>query len=115
MCSIVGAFTVADDLAALPRYMLNASTTPTAAGSVPSGPLRKMRDGAAAMVFQDPRSSINPLYRVGGFPTEAMRTNCAHTRRKADSRPAELLESVGISDPGDALRRWPHEFSGGML
>ncbi|MGW6358998.1 ABC transporter ATP-binding protein [Streptomyces sp. NPDC055092] len=77
--------------------------------------LRKMRGGTAAMVFQDPRSSINPLYRVGDFLTEAMRTHGALTRQEADSRAAELLESVGITDPGGALRRWPHEFSGGML
>ncbi|MGW8767138.1 ABC transporter ATP-binding protein [Streptomyces sp. NPDC055815] len=77
--------------------------------------LRRMRGATAAMVFQDPRSSINPLYRVGDFLTEAMRTNGALTRREAESRAAELLESVGIGDPAAALRRWPHEFSGGML
>ncbi|MGW7578997.1 ABC transporter ATP-binding protein [Streptomyces sp. NPDC054765] len=77
--------------------------------------LRRMRGATAAMVFQDPRSSINPLRRVGDFLTEAMRTNGGLTRTEAESRAAELLESVGITDPGRALRRWPHEFSGGML
>ncbi|MFE7331845.1 ABC transporter ATP-binding protein [Streptomyces sp. NPDC057565] len=77
--------------------------------------LRRMRGGMAAMVFQDPRASVNPLHRVGDFLTEAMRTNRGLTRREAESRAAELLESVGITDPGGALRRWPHEFSGGML
>jgi len=87
----------------------------TRAQTLDKAALRQLRGSTAAMIFQDPRSSINPLRRIGDFLTEAMRTNEGLTRREADVRAADLLESVGITDPGLALRRWPHEFSGGML
>lgn len=76
---------------------------------------RELRSRQAAMVFQDPRAAVDPLRRVGDFVTEGLRTNLGFDRRRADQRAVELLEEVGISEPRQALRRWPHEFSGGML
>lgn len=77
--------------------------------------LRKLRGSTAAMIFQDPRASINPLHRIGDFLTESLRTTGRRSRREAEARAGELLESVGLADPDRALRQWPHEFSGGML
>ncbi len=77
--------------------------------------LRDLRSRQVAMVFQDPRAAVDPLRRVGQFLTESLRTNLGHDRRSADKRAGALLEEVGIDDPGRAMRRWPHEFSGGML
>ncbi|MFD5325487.1 ABC transporter ATP-binding protein [Streptomyces sp. NPDC127092] len=66
------------------------------------------------MVFQDPRASVNPLRRVGDFLTEGLRAAGVPAAR-ATERAGELLDAVGIRDPRGALRRRPHEFSGGML
>ncbi|GAA4573915.1 ABC transporter ATP-binding protein [Micromonospora coerulea] len=77
--------------------------------------LRRLRAEQAAMIFQDPRASINPLRRVGDFLTEAVRTNRGWARARSRDRVVELLGEVGIADPGAAMRRYPHQFSGGML
>jgi ABC-type dipeptide/oligopeptide/nickel transport system ATPase component len=77
--------------------------------------LRQLRSREVAMVFQDPRAAVDPLRRIGHFVTESLRTNLGYDRRRADERAGQLLTEVGIDDPRGALRRWPHEFSGGML
>lgn len=77
--------------------------------------LRRVRAERAAMVFQDPSASINPVRRVGDFLTEALRTNRGWPRARARDRAVRLLTDVGIAEPNAALRRYPHEFSGGML
>lgn len=80
------------------------------------GPARlaELRRREAAMVFQDPRASINPMRRIGDFVTEGPRAG-GTPARQALKEAESLLESVGIRDPRGALRRRPHEFSGGML
>ena len=77
--------------------------------------LRRLRTETAAMVFQDPRASINPARRIGDYLTEALRTAGGVRAREARSRVTALLEEVGFQDPGALLRRYPHELSGGML
>lgn len=77
--------------------------------------LRSLRSRDAAMIFQDPRASVDPLRRVGDFVTEGMRTNLGYDRRRAYDRAEQLLADVGFRDARRALRRWPHELSGGML
>jgi peptide/nickel transport system ATP-binding protein len=77
--------------------------------------LRRLRAERAAMVFQDPRASVNPLRRIGDFLTESLRTNLGVGRADARSRALELLAAVGFEDPAALLRRHPHELSGGML
>ncbi|MFC5184493.1 ABC transporter ATP-binding protein [Actinomadura harenae] len=76
--------------------------------------LRELRRREVAMVFQDPRASINPVRRIGDFVTEGLRAG-GTPARAARATAEELLEAVGITDPRRALRRFPHEFSGGML
>ncbi len=76
--------------------------------------LRELRARQVSMVFQDPRASVNPLRRVGDFLTEGLRA-AGVSPTAALARAAELLEAVGIRDPRGALRRYPHQFSGGML
>lgn len=76
--------------------------------------LRELRRHEAAMIFQDPRASINPLRRIGDFVIEGLRAG-GESQRSALERAEKLLESVGIRDPRGALRKYPHEFSGGML
>ncbi|MDV5149918.1 ABC transporter ATP-binding protein [Streptomyces sp. SBC-4] len=76
--------------------------------------LAALRARQVSMVFQDPRASVNPLRRVGDFLTEGLRA-AGTPPAVATARALELLEAVGIRDPKGALRRRPHEFSGGML
>ncbi|MCF2528899.1 ABC transporter ATP-binding protein [Yinghuangia soli] len=76
--------------------------------------LRDMRRNKVAMVFQDPRASVNPMRRVGAFLTEGLRVR-GLSKADALARAEQLLEEVGIRDPKGALRKFPHQFSGGML
>ncbi|MFJ5234865.1 ABC transporter ATP-binding protein [Kitasatospora sp. NPDC088391] len=76
--------------------------------------LRELRARQVAMVFQDPRAAVNPLHRIGDFLTEGLRA-AGTPAAAATARAVELLAAVGIPDPAGALRRRPHEFSGGML
>ncbi|MFE4335692.1 ABC transporter ATP-binding protein [Streptomyces sp. NPDC056831] len=76
--------------------------------------LAGLRARQVAMIFQDPRASVNPLRRVGDFLTEGLR-GAGTPAAAAEKRAEELLDAVGIRDPRGALRRYPHQFSGGML
>ncbi|WP_406864243.1 ABC transporter ATP-binding protein [Streptomyces sp. HUAS MG47] len=76
--------------------------------------LTALRSREVAMVHQDPRASLNPLRRVGDYLTEGLRASGTPAARAADLA-RELLDAVGIHDPRGALRRYPHQFSGGML
>ncbi|OIJ99631.1 ABC transporter ATP-binding protein [Streptomyces colonosanans] len=76
--------------------------------------LKELRTRQVSMIFQDPRASVNPMRRVGDFLTEGMRAAGVPAAAATD-RAEELLDAVGIRDPRGALRRHPHQFSGGML
>ena len=76
--------------------------------------LRDVRGEQIAMVFQDPMSSLNPVYRVGDQITEMIRAHRDVSKREAADRAVELLRSVGIPNPERRVRHYPHEFSGGM-
>ena len=81
---------------------------------LPEPEMRKLRGGRMAMVFQDPMSSLNPVYRTGAQVAEAIR---AHQKVSADAawKQAEaLFRRVGIADPERRMRAYPHEMSGGM-
>ncbi len=77
--------------------------------------LRRYRAGDVTMVFQDPRTHVNPVHRVGDFLTEALITNSGETREAAERRVVDLLADVGIDDAARRLRQYPHELSGGLL
>ncbi|HSZ04710.1 MAG TPA: ABC transporter ATP-binding protein [Solirubrobacteraceae bacterium] len=76
--------------------------------------LRRIRGNDIAMVFQDPLSSLHPLYKVGRQLTEAVRAHREVSKAKARERAVELLDLVGIPDPARRVDEYPHEFSGGM-
>ena len=77
--------------------------------------VRGVRTSVASMIFQDPRAGVNPVRRVGDFLTEPLRRIRGFGKREADARALELLDAVGLHDPGHVLRCFPHELSGGML
>ncbi|MGD1055799.1 MAG: ABC transporter ATP-binding protein [Solirubrobacteraceae bacterium] len=76
--------------------------------------MRSIRGNDIAMVFQDPLSSLHPLYKVGRQLTEAVRAHRDVSKAKARERAVELLGLVGIPDPSRRVDQYPHEFSGGM-
>jgi oligopeptide/dipeptide ABC transporter ATP-binding protein len=77
--------------------------------------LRELRGEQLAMVFQDPMTSFNPVYRVGDQIVEAIRAHRGGVgRAEAHSRVIELLDAVGIADAERRVDDYPHEFSGGM-
>jgi peptide/nickel transport system ATP-binding protein len=77
--------------------------------------LQKIRGGQIAMVFQDPMSSLDPVYRIGTQIVEQIRAHDKQvSKAQALDRAAELMERVGIPRASERLRSYPHEFSGGM-
>ncbi|MCI3243002.1 dipeptide ABC transporter ATP-binding protein [Streptomyces spinosisporus] len=76
--------------------------------------LRRLRGAKAAMVFQDPLSSLDPYYAIGDQIAEVYRVHTRVSRRAARARAVDVLDRVGIPDAVRRSRSRPHEFSGGM-
>jgi oligopeptide/dipeptide ABC transporter ATP-binding protein len=77
--------------------------------------LRRVRGERIGMVFQDPMTSFNPVYRIGAQISEAIRAHRDEvSKTEARGRAIELLESVGIPNADRRVDDYPHEFSGGM-
>jgi oligopeptide/dipeptide ABC transporter ATP-binding protein len=76
--------------------------------------VRKVRGKEIAMIFQEPMTSLNPVFTVGYQITESITLHMGMTEHKAREYAAELLNSVGIPDPARRLDSYPHELSGGM-
>jgi peptide/nickel transport system ATP-binding protein/oligopeptide transport system ATP-binding protein len=76
--------------------------------------LRQVRGGEVGFVFQDPMTSLNPVFTVGFQLIEPLREHLGLTKREARARAVDLLALVGIPSPEDRLRDYPHQFSGGM-
>ena len=76
--------------------------------------MRQIRGSQIAMVFQDPLTSLNPLYTVGRQLTETVRTHSNLTERQARARALDLLKEVGIPAAERRIDQYPHQFSGGM-
>jgi peptide/nickel transport system ATP-binding protein len=82
--------------------------------TLPDDRLRAIRGNDIAMIFQDPLSSLHPLYKVGKQLSEAVRAHRDVSKASARERAVELLALVGIPDPARRVDEYPHEFSGGM-
>ncbi|PRY80236.1 peptide/nickel transport system ATP-binding protein/oligopeptide transport system ATP-binding protein [Yoonia maritima] len=76
--------------------------------------LRKVRGGKIGFVFQDPMTSLNPVFTVGIQIMEPLRKHMSMSKKQAAVRSQELLELVGIPDAKRRLDDYPHQFSGGM-
>ncbi|MCF6273968.1 MAG: ABC transporter ATP-binding protein [Rhodobacteraceae bacterium] len=76
--------------------------------------LRRIRGGEIGFIFQDPMTSLNPVFTVGFQLVEPLRVHMGLSRKAAKKRAAELLELVGIPDAPARLKDFPHQFSGGM-
>ncbi|OOF13841.1 MULTISPECIES: ABC transporter ATP-binding protein [unclassified Salinivibrio] len=76
--------------------------------------MRKVRGDKIGFIFQDPMTSLNPLFTVEQQLTETILTNLNVTQQQAYQRALTLMEQVGIPDPEIRIKQYPHQFSGGM-
>jgi oligopeptide transport system ATP-binding protein len=76
--------------------------------------MRSIRGGEIAMIFQEPMTSLNPLYTIGAQIAEAVKLHQNCCQKDALERALEMLHKVHISDPKQRLRQYPHQLSGGM-
>lgn len=76
--------------------------------------IRQMRGRDVAMIFQDPMTSLNPLFSIGSQLKESLKLYFGITGKEADEKAADLLRLVSINEPERRLKQYPHEFSGGM-
>ena len=82
--------------------------------TAPEKELRALRGKSISMIFQEPMTSLNPVYTIGDQIVEAIQTHENATRGEALHRAAELLQKVGIPAPEERVRSYPHQLSGGM-
>ena len=75
---------------------------------------RKIRGNEVSIIFQDPMTSLNPVYTIGNQIVEVIRLHTDKNKADAWARAKELLELVGINEPDRRLKQYPHELSGGM-
>ncbi len=76
--------------------------------------MRLMRGSEVAIIFQDPMTSLNPVYTIGNQIEEVILLHTDKSKDEAKERARELLELVGINEPEKRLKQYPHELSGGM-
>ena len=74
----------------------------------------RIRGKDISMIFQDPMTSLNPVYKIGSQIDETLKRHTDLNAEARKARTAELLQMVGIPDPANQSGRYPHEFSGGM-
>jgi peptide/nickel transport system ATP-binding protein len=81
---------------------------------LPEEEMRGIRGDRIAMVFQDPMTSLNPVYTIGNQVAEGLRIHRGLSRGQAEREAVEILSQVGIPAPRERIRDYPHQLSGGM-
>jgi oligopeptide transport system ATP-binding protein len=80
----------------------------------PESKMRKIRGNDIAMIFQDPMTSLNPVFTVGNQIREAIRIHQNVSKDEAQKRTIQVLRDVGIANPEQRVKEYPHQYSGGM-
>ncbi len=83
-------------------------------GELSEKELRSIRGKEVSMIFQDPMTSLNPVYTIGNQIEESILLHTEKTKAEARERAIELLRLVGINEPEKRIKQYPHELSGGM-
>ncbi len=81
---------------------------------LPESEMRRIRGNTISMIFQEPMTALNPVYRVGSQIAEVIGLHQNVGRQEALNRALEMLSKVGIADPKQRMREYPHQISGGM-
>ena len=76
--------------------------------------IRSMRGGRISIIFQDPMTSLNPVYSIGNQLEEVIRLHTDRNREEAKARAVEMLTLVGVNEPQKRVNQYPYELSGGM-
>ena len=76
--------------------------------------MRAFRGEKISIIFQDPMTSLNPVYTIGNQLREAILLHTDRNREQANARALEMLQLVGVNEPEKRLKQYPHELSGGM-
>jgi len=79
------------------------------------GEMRKIRGGKISIIFQNPMSSMNPVFTVGSQIAEAIKLHQNAQKHEIKEKVVEILDKVGIPSPRERMKDYPHEYSGGML
>ena len=82
--------------------------------NMPEAQMQHVRGNDIAMIFQDPMTSLNPVYKIGKQVGEGLRLHRGYSKEQALKRAVELLDAVGIPEPEKRVNEYPHQFSGGM-
>lgn len=76
--------------------------------------MEKFRGGKCSIIFQDPMTSLNPVFTIGNQLEEAVRLHTNKTKQEVKARAVEMLALVGVNEPEKRMKQYPHELSGGM-
>jgi oligopeptide/dipeptide ABC transporter ATP-binding protein len=76
--------------------------------------MKKIRGGEMSMIFQNPLSSLNPVFKIGNQVAEVIKIHTGLNESEIQEKTAEILEKVGIADAQNRMSAYPHQFSGGM-
>ena len=76
--------------------------------------MQSFRGSKCSIIFQDPMTSLNPVYTVGNQLVEAIRLHTNKTKKEAKEHAIEMLRLVGVNEPESRVKQYPHEFSGGQ-
>ncbi len=76
--------------------------------------MQKIRGNKISIIFQDPMTSLNPVFTIGNQLIEAIMLHTNRDRKQAKERAVEMLKLVGVNEPEKRIKQYPHEFSGGM-